>query len=45
MAPLLNTGGPPDVSALLEVRQRYGLSMDTNSREELSRRFDLVAPE
>jgi mannose-6-phosphate isomerase-like protein (cupin superfamily) len=45
MAPLLNTGGAPDVSALLEVQQRYGLSMDMNSREELSRRFDLVAPE
>jgi mannose-6-phosphate isomerase-like protein (cupin superfamily) len=44
MAPLLNTGGPPDVSALLEIQQRYGLSMDMNSREELNRRFDLVAP-
>jgi mannose-6-phosphate isomerase-like protein (cupin superfamily) len=44
MAPLLNTGGPPDVSALLEVQQRYGLSMDMNSREELNRRFDIVAP-
>jgi len=45
MAPLLNTGGPPDVSALLEVQQRYGLSMDMNSREELIRRFDLVVPQ
>ena len=44
MAPLLNTGGPPDAEAVQKVQQRYGLSMDRRSIEELSERFGLLPP-
>ncbi len=44
LAPLLNVEGEPDVPALIEVRQRYGLTVDMDSIGELTERFDLVAP-
>ena len=42
LAPLLAGGGAPDVSALGELRARYGLSMDMDSVPVLLERHGLV---
>ena len=42
LAPLLATGGPPDLSALGELRARYGLAMDMDSIPVLVERHGLV---
>jgi hypothetical protein len=35
MAPVLSAGGPPDFERLAAIQQKYGLSMDRESREAL----------
>jgi hypothetical protein len=42
IAPLLNTGGPPDLEALGALREKYGLSMDMPSRLILVERYGLT---
>jgi mannose-6-phosphate isomerase-like protein (cupin superfamily) len=42
LAPLLATGGPPDLAALGELRTRYGLTMDMDSIPVLVERHGLV---
>jgi quercetin dioxygenase-like cupin family protein len=42
IAPLLNTGGPPDLEALGALREKYGLSMDMASRPILVERYGLT---
>jgi mannose-6-phosphate isomerase-like protein (cupin superfamily) len=44
MAPLLNVDGPPDFEAIAELQQAYGLAMDIESRDELTKRFGLAGP-
>jgi quercetin dioxygenase-like cupin family protein len=41
MAPVLSAGGPPDLKQLGAIQQRYGLSMDRESREPLIREHGL----
>jgi quercetin dioxygenase-like cupin family protein len=41
MAPVLSAGGPPDFEQLRAIQQRYGLSMDRESRDPLMREHGL----
>jgi quercetin dioxygenase-like cupin family protein len=41
MAPVLSADGPPDFHQLDTIRQKYGLSMDIESREALMREHGL----
>jgi quercetin dioxygenase-like cupin family protein len=41
MAPVLSANGPPDVEQLGAIQQKYGLSMDIESRERLMQEHGL----
>jgi quercetin dioxygenase-like cupin family protein len=42
LAPHLAGDGPPDLGALAEIQDRYGLSMDMESRERLTKEHGLL---
>jgi quercetin dioxygenase-like cupin family protein len=44
LAPILGSGGPPDLERLAEVRERYDLDMDVSSIERLSIEHGLGGP-